>query len=90
VLLSNHFAEGGGLRPDHANLLRLHGTPYALLNAWPADRKAAKFFSEFFVTHISNGLGPAESYRQALLNFIRIREVKHPRSWGQFFYFGGL
>lgn len=90
VVLSNHHEGGAGLRPDHANLMRLRGNPDVFLNAWPADRKAAKFFSEFFVTHIANGLRPAEAYRQALLNLIRIREVHHPRSWGQFFYFGGL
>ncbi len=90
LVLSNHHEGGRGLRPDHANVLRLRGTPEVYLNAWPADRKAAKFFSEFFVTHIANGLIPPEAYRQALLNLVRIREVQHPRSWGQFFFFGGL
>ena len=90
VLLSNHSQSGAGLRPDHANLVRLRGTPDVFINAWPADRKAAKFFSEFFVTHLANDLTPAEAFRQTLLNFIRIRDVQHPRSWGQFFYFGGI
>lgn len=90
VLLSNHSLSGAGLRPDHANLVRLRGTPHVMINAWPADRKAAKFFSEFFVTHLANDLNPSEAFRQTLLNFIGIREVQHPRSWGQFFYFGGI
>ncbi|MEX0602951.1 MAG: CHAT domain-containing protein, partial [Bacteroidota bacterium] len=69
-------------------LLHINGTSEVFYNAWFADRKAAKFFSEFFYTHLSNGLAPGDAYRQALLNLIQVREVQHPRSWAQFFHFG--
>jgi tetratricopeptide (TPR) repeat protein len=88
INLSNHFGQGTGLSAEHALLLHINGTPDIFLNAWSADRKAAKFFSEYFFTHLANGLAPGDAYRQALLNLIRTREVSHPRSWGQFFHFG--
>jgi tetratricopeptide (TPR) repeat protein len=88
VLLSNQDAQGIGLTPQHALLLRLNGTSDVFLNAWFADRKAAKFFSEFVYTNLAAGLAPGDAYRQALLNLIGTREVSHPRSWGQFFHFG--
>jgi CHAT domain-containing protein len=69
-------------------LLRINGTSDVFLNAWFSDRKAAKFFSEFFYTHLANGLAPGDAYRQALLNLIRTKDVNHPHSWGQFFHFG--
>jgi CHAT domain-containing protein len=69
-------------------LLRVNGTSDIFLNRWTADRKASKFFSEFFFTHLSNGLAPGDAYRQALLNLIRTPDVSHPRSWAQFFHFG--
>ena len=69
-------------------LLRVNGTSDVFLNTWYADRKAAKFFSEFFYTHLSNGLAPGDAYRQALLNLIQTKDVNHPHSWGQFFHFG--
>ncbi len=88
VVLSNHSGQGIGLSAEQALLLRLNGTPDVFFNAWSADRKATKFFSEYFFTHLANGLAPGDAYRQALLNLIRTREVSHPRSWGQFFHFG--
>jgi tetratricopeptide (TPR) repeat protein len=88
ITLSNHYGQGVGLSAEHALLLRLNGTSDVFFNAWSADRKAAKFFSEYFFTHLANGLAPGDAYRQALLNLIRTREVSHPRSWGQFFHFG--
>jgi tetratricopeptide (TPR) repeat protein len=88
LVLSNHAGQGVGLSSEHALLLRVNGTADVFLNAWSADRKAAKFFSEYFFTHLANGLAPGDAYRQALLNLIRTREVSHPRSWGQFFHFG--
>jgi hypothetical protein len=88
VVLSDDVSEAGGLRPDHAFLLRINGTSDIFLNRWIADRKASKFFSEFFFTHLANGLAPGDAYRQALLNLIRTEDVNHPRSWAQFFHFG--
>jgi tetratricopeptide (TPR) repeat protein len=88
VVLSNQVGQGIGFSTPHAMLLRINGTSDVFLNAWHADRKAAKFFSEFFYTHLSNGLAPGDAFRQALLNLIRIKEVSHPHSWGQFFHFG--
>lgn len=88
VVLSNTLGQGTGLNSIHAYLLRINGTSDVFLNAWGADRKAAKFFSEFFYTHLSNGLAPGDAYRQALLNLIRTHEVSHPYSWAQFFHFG--
>lgn len=88
VVLSNTYGQGLGLTPIHAFVLRMNGTSDVFLNAWGAERKAAKFFSEFFYTHLANGLAPGDAYRQALLNLMRIREVSHPYSWGQFFHFG--
>ncbi|MCU0454320.1 MAG: CHAT domain-containing tetratricopeptide repeat protein [Bacteroidetes bacterium] len=88
VILSDDLSDAGGLRPEHALLLRVNGTSDIFLNRWTADRKASKFFSEFFFTHLSNGLAPGDAYRQALLNLIRTPDVSHPRSWAQFFHFG--
>jgi len=88
IILSNHYGEGVGLSLEHAMLLRMNGTSDIFINEWLADRKAGKFFSESFYTHLANGLAPGDAYRQALLNLIRTREVSHPRSWGQFFHFG--
>jgi tetratricopeptide (TPR) repeat protein len=88
IALSNHYGQGLGLSAEHALLLRLNGTADVFFNAWLADRKATKYFSEYFFTHLANGLAPGDAYRQALLNLIRTREVSHPRSWGQFFHFG--
>ena len=88
VVLANTMGQGGGLTPLHAYLLRINGTSDVFFNAWGAERKAAKFFSEFFYTHLSNGLAPGDAYRQALLNLIRTPEVNHPYSWGQFFHYG--
>ena len=88
VVLSNQYGEGFGLSPIHALVLRMNGTSDVFFNAWFSDRKAAKFFSEFFYTHLANGLAPGDAYRQALLNLIRTRDVGHPHSWGQFFHFG--
>jgi tetratricopeptide (TPR) repeat protein len=88
IILSNQYGQGVGLSAEHALLLHLNGTSDVFYNAWQADRKAAKFFSENFFTHLANGLAPGDAYRQALLNLIRIREVSQPRSWGQFFHFG--
>jgi len=88
IALSNHYGQGIGLSSEHALLLRLNGTADVFFNAWLADRKATKYFSEYFFTHLANGLAPGDAYRQALLNLIRTREVSHPRSWGQFFHFG--
>ncbi len=88
ILLSNNYGHDASISFEHAYLLHLNGTSDVFYNAWIADRKAAKFFSEFFFTHLSNRLAPGDAYRQALLNLIRIREVNHPRSWGQFFHFG--
>lgn len=88
VILTDDRGEAGGLQPTHAMLLRINGTSDVFLNRWTADRKAAKFFSEFFFTHLSNGLAPGDAYRQSLLNLIHTRDVNHPRSWAQFFHFG--
>ncbi|MGH2568680.1 MAG: CHAT domain-containing protein, partial [Bacteroidota bacterium] len=88
VYLSNQLGEGSGLAAAHALLLRIAGTADLFLNSWSADRKAAKFFSEYFYTHLANGLAPGDAYRQTLLNMIRTKEVNHPRSWGQFFHYG--
>jgi hypothetical protein len=88
IALSNHSGQGVGLTTENALMLRFHGTSDVFFNMWSADRKATKFFSEFFFTHLANGLAPGDAYRQALLNLIRTREVSHPRSWGQFFHFG--
>jgi tetratricopeptide (TPR) repeat protein len=88
VILSNQYGQGIGLSAEHALLLHLNGVSDVFLNVWQADRKAAKFFSEYFFTHLSNGLAPGDAYRQALLNLIRTREVSQPRSWAQFFHFG--
>jgi tetratricopeptide (TPR) repeat protein len=88
IFLSNQIGSGTGLTSTHALLLRMNGSSDVFLNAWTADRKAAKFFSEFFYTYLSNGLAPGDAYRQALLNLIKTREVNHPRSWAQFFHFG--
>lgn len=88
VFLSNQYGHGAGLSTIHALVLRMNGTSDVFLNAWSSDRKATKFFSEFFYTHLANGLAPGDAYRQALLNLIRTRDVNHPHSWGQFFHFG--
>lgn len=88
VILSNYAGQGVGLNDFHAFLLRLNGTSDIFFNAWSADRKATKFFSEFFYTHLANGLAPGDAYRQALLNLIRIQEVNHPFSWAQIFHYG--
>jgi tetratricopeptide (TPR) repeat protein len=90
LLLSNRSAQSA-LSGQQAMLLRINGVTDVFLNAWVADRKAAKFFSEYFYTQLANGLAPGDAYRQALLNMIRdrdIREVRHQRSWGQFFHYG--
>lgn len=88
IVLSNQFGQGTGLSSAHAMLLRINGTPDVFFNAWFADRKAGKFFSEYFFTHLSNGLAPGDAYRQALLNLIQTKDVNHPHSWAQFFHFG--
>lgn len=88
MVLSNQYGQGLGLSTIHALALRVNGTSDVFLNSWHSDRKAAKFFSEFFFTHLANGLAPGDAYRQALLNLIRTRDVNHPHSWGQFFHFG--
>ncbi len=88
VFLSNQYGQGLGLSTIHALVLRMNGTSDVFFNAWSSDRKATKFFSEFFYTHLANGLAPGDAYRQALLNLIRTRDVSHPHSWGQFFHFG--
>ena len=88
IYLSNQIGPGTGLTSIHALLLRMNGTSDVFFNAWSADRKAAKFFSEFFFTYLSHGLAPGDAYRQALLNLIKTREVNHPRSWAQFFHYG--
>ncbi len=88
VLLTNQTGGPFGLGPQHTLLLRMNGTSDVFLNRWIADRKAAKFFSEYFFTHLSGGLAPGDAYRQALLNLIQSREHEHPRSWAQFFHFG--
>ena len=88
VELSNQQVKGDGLTPLHALLLRMNGTSDVFLNAWLADRKVAKFFSEYLYTNLAAGLAPGDAYRQALLNLIGTREVSHPHSWGQFFHFG--
>jgi len=88
MVLSNTLGQGVGLTPLHAFLLRLNGTSDVFYNAWSAERKATKFFSEFFYTHLSNGLAPGDAYRQAILNLIQTQEVNHPFSWGQFFHYG--
>lgn len=88
IILSNEYGQGVGLTAEHALLLHINGVSDVFFNEWQADRKAAKFFSEYFFTHLANGLAPGDAYRQALLNLIRTREVSQPRSWGQFFHFG--
>lgn len=88
IVLSNQYGQGFGLSTTHALVLRINGTSDVLFNSWFSDRKAAKFFSEFFFTHLANGLAPGDAYRQALLDLIRTRDVSHPHSWGQFFHFG--
>lgn len=88
VILSNQYGQGIGLCREHALLLHLNGTSDVFLNAWPANRRAAKFFSENFFTLLASGLAPGDAYRQALLNLIRTREVNHPHSWAQFFHYG--
>lgn len=88
VVLSNDRSESDVLGPSQALVLRINGTSDVFLNRWTADRKASKFFSEFFFTHLSNGLAPGDAFRQALLNLITTRDVNHPRSWGQFFHYG--
>jgi CHAT domain-containing protein len=88
MVLSNQAALGTGLGSLHAAVLRMNGTSDVFLTAWSADRRASKFFSEFFYTHLANGLAPGDAYRQALLNLIRTREVSHQHAWGQFFHYG--
>jgi tetratricopeptide (TPR) repeat protein len=88
MVLSNQYGQGIGLSAEHALLIHLNGTADVFLNAWSADRKVTKFFSEYFYTHLAKGLAPGDAYRQALLNLIRTREVSQPHSWAQFFHFG--
>lgn len=88
IYLSNQLSEGSGLSTTHALVLRIAGTGDLFLNVWYGERKAAKFFSEYFYTHLANGLAPGDAYRQALLNMIRTKDVNHPHAWAQFFHFG--
>jgi hypothetical protein len=88
MVLENQAGQGTGLGPLHAAVLRMNGTSDVFLSAWAADRRASKFFSEYFYTHLANGLAPGDAYRQALLNLIRTREVSHQHAWGQFFHYG--
>jgi hypothetical protein len=88
IILSNYYGQGYGLSAKHALFLRLNGVSDVFVNGWLADRKATKFFSEYFYTYLSNGLAPGDAYRQALLNLMRIREISQPHSWAQFFHFG--
>ncbi|MCX7984874.1 MAG: CHAT domain-containing protein [Bacteroidetes bacterium] len=88
VLLTNQQEYGGALAPLHTHLLRSNGVSDVICNLWSADRKAAKFFSEFFYSFLSQGLAPGDAYRQALLKMIRIREINHQRSWAQYFHYG--
>jgi tetratricopeptide (TPR) repeat protein len=88
MILSNYYGQGYGLSARHAQFLRLNGVSDVFFNGWLADRKATKFFSEYFYTYLSNGLAPGDAYRQALLNLMRIREISQPHSWAQFFHFG--
>ena len=88
IVLSNTLGQGVGLTPLHAFMLRINGTSDVFYNAWSSERKATKFFSEFFYTHLANGIAPGDAYRQAILNLIQTREVNHPFSWGQFFHYG--
>jgi tetratricopeptide (TPR) repeat protein len=88
MILSNYYGQGFGLSAKHALFLRMNGVSDIFFNGWIADRKAAKFFSEYFYTYLSNGLAPGDAYRQALLNLMRIREISQPHSWAQFFHFG--
>ncbi len=88
TVLSNQYEAARGLRPLHALLLRNHGSAHVIFNAWHSDRKGSKFFSEFFYTHLGNGLPPVEAFRQALLNLIHTRDVNHPYQWAQFFHVG--
>lgn len=88
VLLTNQGEHSGALNTLHAHLLRVNGVSDVICNFWSADRKAAKYFSEFFYSYLSQGLAPGDAYRQALLQLIRIREVNHQRSWAQYFHYG--
>lgn len=88
VVLSNQNSESKGLTARHALLLQINGTADVFLNVWTADRKASKFFSEYFYANLANGLAPGDSYRQALLNLLKMMEVNQPHSWAQFFHFG--
>ncbi|MBP8976146.1 MAG: CHAT domain-containing protein [Bacteroidetes bacterium] len=88
VFLSSNREQWSGISSSHAMLLRVNGVSEVFLNKWSADRKATKFFSEFFYTYLSQGLAPGDAYKQALLNLIRIRGVNHQRSWAQFFHYG--
>ncbi len=88
LYLSNQLGDGGGLSSAHALVLHIAGTGDVFLNMWYGERKAAKFFSEYFYTHLASGLAPGDAYRQALLNMIRTKDVNHPHAWAQFFHFG--
>lgn len=88
LYLSNQLSEGSDLSATHALVVRIAGTGDLFLNLWYGERKAAKFFSEYFYTHLANGLAPGDAYRQALLNMIRTKDVNHPHAWAQFFHYG--
>lgn len=87
-ILSNQREQWKTLTSSHAQLLRLNGVSDVFLNMWSSDRKAAKYFSEYFYTYLAQGLAPGDAYRQALLRLLQLREVRHQRSWAQFFHFG--
>jgi CHAT domain-containing protein len=88
VFLSNQYGQGVTMTSGQAHVVQMNGTADVVMTAWLADRQATKFFSEYFYTHLSNGLAPGDAYRQALLNLIKTRETNNPRSWGQFFHYG--
>jgi len=88
VVLSNSGGDGTGLGSVHAAMFRLNGASDVFLNCWSADRRAGKFFSEYFYTHLASGLAPGDAYSQALLMLLQLRDLNHPRAWGQFFHYG--
>jgi tetratricopeptide (TPR) repeat protein len=88
VVLANQSTAGIWLSMDHALLLRANGVSDIFFTEWYGDRRTMKFFSEFFYTHLANGLAPGDAFRQALLNLIKTRETRHPHSWACFFHAG--
>jgi CHAT domain-containing protein len=87
TIVSN-LADRSAFHPAQPLVFLVNGSSVIIVNAFPALRKAKKFFGEIFYTTLLAGNASDSAFRRAQLEMISNPEYASPHCWAPFFLWG--